>query len=142
MTDYAITDHAVKRYIARVSPKSEFYAAKGRLQMLAPMSTPLKERTWRGQELRQIANPLCHLVCIREGRVIVVKTVLGPNEIGTEYDDDLIEAFTRVAVDTIKNDVKPHMMKGDIRRIIEELVEKSIDERLDRFMKKRGHPRP
>lgn len=138
MTDFDITDHAVKRFIARVSPKSDFYTAKGKLQMLAPISTPLKERTWRGQELRQIAAPLCQLVCIREERTIVVKTVLGPNEIGNEYDDDLIEAFTRVANDTIFGEMKPHMTKGEIRRIIAEHVENTIDERLDRFMKKRG----
>jgi hypothetical protein len=82
------------------------------------------------------------LVCIREDRCIVVKTVLGPKEIGTDYDEDLIEAFTRVTCDTLKGETKgvvnTGMTKGEIRRIIEDIVERSIDERLDRFLKHRG----
>lgn len=96
---FVITEHAIERFRERVRTDLSAREARSLLQDVASRSTALRERTFGGQEQRRVDEPRCVLVCKRDPGAIVVVTVLGPDEVLTEADEETLAEFERFMVD-------------------------------------------
>jgi hypothetical protein len=150
---YIVTEHAVERFCQRIRPGMPYDTARWLLAELAPFSTPIKERTERGQEKRKIADPECYLICkrgsqTRNERAIVVVTVIEKEDDFTFDDWDIFDEFTKVhaerAIETTANRTvrkfappnTPHrvQLKDEVRKFAHSVLEDELTRRLAEFV--------
>jgi hypothetical protein len=106
MTTWVLTSHAIDRFHLRHAPELTRDQARERLLCGLTSATPLRERTFRGDQQFQLDAPKCVAVVKRDDGAadsIVVVTVL-PQKQAHEVDEDTLADFRRY-VDTLHGNI-------------------------------------
>src|SRR4051812_12367767 len=93
--NFAITSHAVDRYIARIAPGLDYASARAELQQALPHAVRLKDKSTQGHFLWKVESPRMRLVTKRDNHLDIVVTVLYPEENHLPSDIDHLQELLR-----------------------------------------------